>query len=180
MFQKFTLIVLVMLCSCRSSEKEQGKLAQVVPEPRETIASGTLSIPVYDFEGLQPLLNKKDETIYVINFWATWCAPCLKELPYLEQVQSDYRDRGVQVILVSLDMPRMWETHLLPFVMERNLKSMVVVLDDPKQNTWIPLVHESWTGAIPATLIYDKEKREFYEGPVTYESLNKALSNFKI
>jgi hypothetical protein len=76
-------------------------------------------------------------------------------------------------------MPKMWESHLVPFIEERNLKSQVVVLDDPKQNIWIPLVDEGWSGAIPATLIYNKDKRRFYEEPFTYEELKQALSNFK-
>ncbi len=180
MHQILTLLLLVLICGCRPSGKQQDNLALNVPEPRETIGSGARIIPVYDFDGLEPLLRRNDGTVYVVNFWATWCAPCLKELPYLEQVQADYKDRGLEVILVSLDMPRMWESHLLPFVKERKLKSLVVVLDDPKQNTWIPKVDEGWTGAIPATLIYSKDKRVFIEGPVTYESLTETLSNFKI
>ena len=145
----------------------------------EIIEATELSIPVYDFEGLEPLLHLDDGATYIVNFWATWCAPCVKEMPYFEQISSEYGTDEVQVILVSLDMPKMWESHLVPFIEERNLKSQVVVLDDPKQNTWIPLVDESWSGAIPATLIYNKDKRRFYEEPFTYEKLKQVLSNFK-
>jgi len=73
----------------------------------------------------------------------------------------------------------MWDSHLVPFVEERNLRSQVVVLDDPKQNDWIPKVNEGWSGAIPATLIYNKDKREFYEEAFTYDKLKQVLSNFK-
>ena len=54
----------------------------------------------------------------------------------------------------------------------------MVILDDPKQNEWIPKVDEEWGGGIPATLIYNKEKRQFFEKGFTYEELNEALSKF--
>ncbi len=173
-----TLMFILVGCG-PGSTKEKG-LALHAPEPRETIESGALSIPVYDFDGLEPLLHLEDGDTYIVNFWATWCAPCVKELPYMEQIQSDYKDRGLQVLLVSLDMPRMWDSHLVPFVKERNLKSHVVVLDDPSQNTWIPLVDQDWSGAIPATLIYNREKRMFFEEAFSYERLNEVLSNFNL
>ena len=149
-----------------------------MPEPREMVEGEELRIPVYDFDGLMPLLTRDDDTIYLVNFWATWCAPCVKEMPYFEQVASEYEPEKVQVILVNLDMPAMWESKLLPFVKERNLKSQVVILDDPRQNNWIPRVDENWSGAIPATLIYRGDQRVFYEKPFTYDALREALSDF--
>ena len=88
------------------------------------------------------------------------------------------KSSGVEVILVNLDMPRMWDSHMLPFVNEHRLKSQVVVLDDPKQNDWIPKVSGEWGGAIPATLMYKEGKRIFYETPFTYESLKETIENF--
>lgn len=172
------LLIGLLLSGCRTADKEGATLLAQLPEPRETLGADTTPIPVYDFEGLEPLLHRDDGATYVVNFWATWCAPCIKELPYFEQVRDDFRNEGVQVILVSLDMPRMWDSKLLPFVRERNLRSQVVVLDDPRQNDWIPKVDASWSGAIPATLIYSGDKRVFYEEAFTYERLKDVLTNF--
>ncbi len=179
MLRKIILLSLLVLSGCRESAKVGKAFAFNISEPRETIEAPQLSIPVYDFPGLEPMLHLRDETIYIVNFWATWCAPCVKEMPYFEQITSEYSQDEVQVILVNLDMPKMWESHLVPFVVERNLRSQVVVLDDPKQNNWIPKVDEGWSGAIPATLIYNKNKRMFYEETFTYDKLKQALSNFK-
>ena len=85
---------------------------------------------------------------------------------------------NVKVVLVSLDMPSMWKSRLEPFVEKKGLQSEVVILDDPKQNTWIPKVSEEWGGGIPATLIYNKGKRSFYERGFTYEELTNELNQF--
>lgn len=136
-------------------------------------------INVVDFKGLESYLNRKDGNTYVINFWATWCKPCIKELPYFEQLGKDYKQKGVEVILVSLDFPEQLETGLKSFVTKKQLKSQVILLDDPDANRWIPKVDQSWSGAIPATIIYNKDERSFYERSFTYEELEEALKKIK-
>ncbi|MBT8270638.1 MAG: redoxin domain-containing protein [Bacteroidia bacterium] len=135
-------------------------------------------LEVYDYAGLEPMLNKTDDKTYVVNFWATWCAPCIKELPYFEQLNRDYSGKNVEVILVSLDFPRMYDKKLKPYIKDKNLKSRVVALNDPDMNTWIPKVNEDWTGSIPATVIYNKNKRQFYERSFNYEELVTELRSF--
>lgn len=179
MVKQLCILSLAFFISCGPSEKKPDSLALNAKEPREVIESDSLRIPVYDFEGMESMLHQDDGVIYVVNFWATWCAPCVKEMPYFEQLSSEYDPGVLQVILVNLDMPRMWESKLVPFVRERKLKSHVIVLDDPDQNTWIPKVDEQWSGGIPATLIYREGERSFYERPFTYEQLKKELANFK-
>jgi thiol-disulfide isomerase/thioredoxin len=135
-------------------------------------------VPVYDFDGFEHLLHQKNDTVYVINFWATWCVPCVKELPEFEKINANYQNRNVSVLLVSLDMSRDYEKRLLPFIEKHDLKSKVVMLDDPRSNRWIPKVSEDWSGAIPATVIYRNDKRAFYERTFTYEELENELLNF--
>ena len=135
-------------------------------------------LEVYNYTLLEPLLNKGDDKTYVINFWATWCKPCVKELPVFEKLNSEYKKKGVEVILVSLDFPNQIDDVLLPFIQKEKLKSEVILLDDPDQNNWIPKIDEKWTGSIPATLIYNKNSREFYEQSFTYTELKQKLENF--
>lgn len=128
-------------------------------------------IPVYSsFEGVEDLFKQKNDTTYVINFWATWCKPCVKELPYFERVQEKYKDEKVQVILVSLDFKRQLKKKLKPFLEERKMKSKVVVLTDNKYNNWIDRVDTNWSGAIPVTVIYNAKGRRF---------IGKAVSDFE-
>ena len=63
-------------------------------------------VKAYTYSELKPLLEKKDDKIYIVNFWATWCAPCVKELPYFEKLNQDYAAKNVEVLLVSLDFPK--------------------------------------------------------------------------
>ena len=135
-------------------------------------------IEVYNFSQLEPFLNKNDNTTYIINFWATWCAPCIKELPYFEELHTNHSNKNIKVLLVSLDFPDKFESQLIPFVKRKNIKTQVVFLDDPNENTWIPKIDESWSGALPATLIYNKEKRSFYQKSFTKESLFKEIEKF--
>jgi thiol-disulfide isomerase/thioredoxin len=147
-------------------------------ESNEVIVQTPPSVPVLDFDAFEHMLHFDDDKTYIINFWATWCRPCIKELPYFEQVGHEYTDKGVEVILVSLDFPDRLETAVIPFIKRHKLKSQVVILDDANQNRWIPLVSEKWSGAIPATLIYNKNKRQFYEQTFTYEQLLTELNTF--
>ena len=164
-----------------------GKTRQKGNSDEETLVSSTIQpneqedkvkFPVYDFDAFEPLLHKEDNTTYIVNFWATWCKPCIEELPYFEKVNAEFKNENVKVVLVSLDMPSMWQSRLEPFVEKKGLQSEVVILDDPKQNTWIPKVSEEWGGGIPATLIYNKGKRSFYERGFTYKELTNELNQF--
>jgi len=132
-------------------------------------------VPVVDFEGFEPYLHKQNDTTYVINFWATWCAPCVKELPAFEKLNEKYSDENVKVLLVSLDFIKHYDTKLLPFINERSIKSEVILLNDPRSNLWIDKVSPDWSGAIPATIIYSRDKRKFYEQSFTFKSLEKEL-----
>lgn len=138
----------------------------------------TRPIPIVAFEGVRPLLEKSNDTTYVINFWATWCAPCVKELPHLEKIAEEFSSSKLKVILINLDFPNHYDTRLMPFVEEKQIKSQIVMLDDPDANRWINQVDPNWTGSIPATIIYNKNKRKFYEKEFTYDELKTEVLSF--
>lgn len=179
LFTFFT--VLVLSFSCKEQKTENTEVAESTMEKNQTASINEVAdvkFPVYDFNAFEPLLHKDDGNTYIINFWATWCQPCIEEMPHFEKVNAEQKENNVKVILVSLDMPNMWKSRLEPYVENKDIQSEVVILDDPKQNVWIPKVSEEWGGAIPATLIYNKDKRSFYERGFTYEELNEELSKF--
>ena len=133
------------------------------------------TVPSLTYNKLKPLLNQKGDKIYVVNFWATWCAPCIKELPYFEVI--DQRE-DVEVLLVSLDFPKHKESRLLPFIKKNKLQAKVVLLDDADENYWINDIHPNWSGAIPATIVYNNDKRDFYERSFTQNELLNLVESF--
>ena len=135
-------------------------------------------IEIYNFSELETLLYADDDRTYVVNFWATWCKPCVEEMPYFQELHDTYAGKDLKVLLVSLDLPADLDTKLKPFIEKYALTPQVVLLDDPDENTWIPKVDESWSGALPATLIYTKNKRSFYEQSFTKETLFNEINNF--
>ena len=132
-------------------------------------------IKYYSYEQLEPLLNKKNDTTYVVNFWASWCTPCLEEMPAFEKVRTKYKDEKFKLLLVSLDFPDHVESRLVPTIIKHKIKAEVVLLDDPDANSWISKIHPDWSGAIPATLVYNASSKKFYERSFTYEELDDLI-----
>ena len=133
------------------------------------------TVPSLNYTELKPLLNQEGDKIYVVNFWATWCAPCIKELPYFEVLNQR---EDVEVLLVSLDFPKHKESRLLPFIKKNKLQSKVVLLNDADENYWINDIHPNWSGAIPATIVYNNDKRDFYERSFTQNELLNLVESF--
>ncbi|MFD1294764.1 TlpA family protein disulfide reductase [Lutibacter holmesii] len=167
------LLLLFFAIAITACKPDPKPLKKVAPEKK---TEATTNIEIIDYKGLETILSKNDDKTYVINFWATWCKPCVEELPAFEKLHENYKDKNVEVILVSLDFTSHIETRLLPFIKEHNLKPKVVVMGDPDQNTWIPKVSTEWSGAIPATVIYNKNNRKFYEQSFTYELLENEIT----
>jgi thiol-disulfide isomerase/thioredoxin len=164
---KYVLILILFFSfSCKSEVKTEEKGLTSLP-----------SLEIYDFSGIEPYLNLEGSKTYIVSFWATWCAPCVKELPHFEAIQQAYQE-DVEVILISLDFPSQYETKLKPFIETHQLKTKVIVLDDPDMNSWISKVDLNWGGAIPVTLIYNSSKRTFYNRTFTYNELDSELKNF--
>ncbi len=158
----------------RKTESSAKAVGELPTNSVEKVVTDPL-IPTYDFEGFNQFLTKENDTTYVINFWATWCKPCIKELPAFEKLNAEYSTEKVKVLLVSLDFPDKIEKQVIPFIEKNNIRSEVILLDDDDSNTWIPKVSKEWSGAIPATIIYSNTARKFYERSFTYEELEEEL-----
>lgn len=125
---------------------------------------------------LESRINKASDTVYVVNFWATWCAPCVKELPNFEQLGKQYQNQPLKVILVSLDFKSKLEKVVKPFVKRNKLKSELYLLDEKSEQDYIDKISKNWSGSLPATLIINNQKktRNFYEQEFTWEEIEKV------
>ncbi len=157
------LFSVIMLQSCVPKESEE--------EPKK--------IKIIDFDQLEPRLQLENDTIYIVNFWATWCTPCVNELPDFEKLAMEYKNEKVKFLLVSMDFPQQLETKVIPFMKEHDLKSEVVLLFDTNANVWINKVSQRWSGSIPATVVYTKGFRKFHEGSYSYEELKSIIESQK-
>lgn len=130
---------------------------------------------VYDnIEQLQSRINRAGDTTLVVNFWATWCKPCVEELPCFDELREYYGAQNVQIVLISLDFKSQLEKKFIPFLKNQRLKSEVGLMADQDLNAWIPLLYEEWDGAIPATLLFKGKKRRFNLGK--FENLEELES----
>ena len=111
------------------------------------------------------------DTTYIINFWAIWCAPCVKELPHLEKVTAEYKNSPLKVLLISLDARSKMNQTVVPFVKKRGLSNEVFLLDEKDQQVYINRIDSSWSGALPATLMMKQQHRKFFEQGFSYEEL---------
>ncbi|MBN1416949.1 MAG: TlpA family protein disulfide reductase [Bacteroidales bacterium] len=136
-------------------------------------------ISVYDFNSFEPLLHTNSDSVFILNFWASWCLPCREELPDFERLHKAYQSKKVKVLLVSLDIPGQVEKQLIPFLEKNDITADILLLDDPDFDKWINKIDSTWGGGIPATLIYSKDQRIFLNRKTTYEELESIVkSNF--
>jgi thiol-disulfide isomerase/thioredoxin len=153
-------LAFAVLASCKTEVKKSADELQVV-----------------DYEGLRPYLNRDTDTLYLVNFWATWCKPCIDEMPYFEYINENYSLQKVKVLLVNLDDPDKIETRVKPFLQENEIRSEVIILDDLNANYWIEQVDSRWSGAIPATVFYGRDFREFYEKSFKFQELDSIVKS---
>ncbi|MEL1241945.1 TlpA family protein disulfide reductase [Flavobacterium flavipallidum] len=134
-------------------------------------------VAIFDsYSDLEKTVLSDEKTTYVVNFWATWCPPCVEELPLFEKLNSE--NKNLKVVLVSLDFKNQYESKLLPFLEKNKIASEVVLLTDKDYNSWLSMVDKDWSGSIPATLVITKNKRKFVEKMFSnYEELNQYINS---
>jgi thiol-disulfide isomerase/thioredoxin len=134
------------------------------------------NIPAYSAEGIIHYTSSPD-TLYIINFWATWCVPCVGELSEFDALKARYANAPVKVLLVSLDFKEDYPVKLARFIERKKMTPEVVWLSDTDPNVFIPKIDNSWQGSIPATVIVQPGKhfKKFIEGTITERQVRKIV-----
>lgn len=129
---------------------------------------------------LKKQIEQKSDKILVMNFWATWCAPCIKELPHFEKLTASRDDVVVHLVSIDLDLDPNPDK-VYRFIARKKLKSAVYLLDERDPNSWIDKIDTSWEGAIPATLVVNREtgKRKFVSKELNEGELEQLVNSIK-
>lgn len=137
------------------------------------------NVPVIKISDLEKRIKSNSDTTYIVNFWATWCVPCIKELPDFDSINNTFVNSKVKVLLVSMDFAEDLKTKLIPFIAAKKIRSEVVLLNEVNGNYFIPKISSQWTGAIPATLIINNKKdlNHFFEKKLNYEFLKTEIES---
>jgi thiol-disulfide isomerase/thioredoxin len=136
---------------------------------------------VVSLSQLKERLSASSDNIVVVNFWATWCAPCVKEMPLFEKLTAEKRS-NVKVILVSMDLdldPN--QEKVQKFVTRKNLQSEVLMLNEKNPSSWIDQIDKHWSGALPATIIVNQKtgQRKFVEKELHEGDLERLIAELQ-
>ena len=127
---------------------------------------------VYKIDGLLKRIHNSSDTTYIVNFWATWCKPCVAELPEFEKLHTA-KYHNVKVLLICMDFKEELNKKVKTFLDKNKYTAEVILLDEVNGNDFINKISEKWSGAIPATLVTKRNpwSNEFIEGKITAEKL---------
>lgn len=113
----------------------------------------------------------------IVNFWATYCVPCIKEIPYFQSTAAKYKDKGVELILVSLDMPDFYPSKISAFAEKNNYTVPIMWLDETNADYFCPKVDKNWSGGIPCSLFINNKThyRQFFDRQLTDRQVVQAI-----
>ena len=134
-------------------------------------AAKSQQVRIIDIDQLNQRIENGKDTTFIINFWATWCAPCVKELPNFEKLNKEYKADKLKILLVSVDFKSKLQSTVTPFIIKRKIRSEVFLLNETDQQEYIDRIDPGWSGSIPATLFIKNGKRKLIEKEFTYTQL---------
>jgi thiol-disulfide isomerase/thioredoxin len=113
----------------------------------------------------------------IVNFWATYCAPCLKEIPYLQSTVQQYKDQAVELLLVSLDPSRWYPARITAFAQKTNIVAGLAWLDETNAGYFCPRIDKKWSGGIPASLFINNKThfRQFFDRQLTDRQVEQQI-----
>jgi thiol-disulfide isomerase/thioredoxin len=112
-----------------------------------------------DAEGLEKAVADLKGKVVFVNFWATWCAPCIAEFPDVVKLHQKYHARGLEVIAVSFDMDA---PTAIPFL-DKQKADFINLLKKPDDDDFGRFDKE-WAGALPVSWLFDRTgKRVFFK-----------------
>ncbi len=134
-------------------------------------------IPKWKIEDVVRSYSAKNDTVYVVNFWATFCKPCIEEIPHFLRLAEKYKSQKVKLLLVSLDLPAYYPAKIASFAKKNNYNTNIVWLNETNADHFCPMIDQKWSGAIPSTIIVNNSNgyRKFKEEEMSAVELERSL-----
>ena len=134
-------------------------------------------IPKLKMADVVKSFSGKSDSIFVINFWATFCKPCVAEIPGFIKIANKYKSNKVKLVLVSLDLPSYYPKKISAFATKNNFATNIAWLNETDADYFCPIIDKSWSGAIPATIMVNTKTgyKKFFEGELNGEEFEKEL-----
>jgi thiol-disulfide isomerase/thioredoxin len=122
-------------------------------------------------------LIKESKRPLIISFWATFCVPCLQELPYFQDITEKYKSQEVSMLLVSLDLKGYYPDSIMATVKKHKIVQPVVWLNETNADYFCPKIDSSWSGGMPSSLFVNNATgyHKFFEESLSKEKFEKEI-----
>jgi peroxiredoxin len=139
---------------CPIKRSQDAKKIKAVKTPAKSAEPKIAMLKPADFNKYKDAARGK---VLVVNFWATWCGPCVAEFPELVAIDAKYRDKGVKLVGISVDEVADIKGKVIPFIKEQKAAFDILVQDSDDPDELINLIDKNWQGTLPATFVFDKQ-----------------------
>ena len=154
-------------------------MAQTTPAaagPAIKPSAATPAVKKIKITDLERTIAQSDHPL-IVNFWATFCVPCNKEIPYFQSTVARYQEQGVELVLVSLDLPDYYPARIATFAQGRGFTATMLWLDETDADYFCPRVDPRWTGGIPCSLFINNKTHyhRFFDRQLTEPQVNLEI-----
>ena len=184
-FLSIALIAAVISCQKKEevtqAEENYETDSVTVPESNEAVAAVYKAVEYSPEKITDFLAAKSNDTLYVTNFFATWCGPCMKEIPHFVEKIEQMKGKPVKFTFVSVDAKEDWNTAVSDFADEYDIRKNIVLFDASMiAPDYFTTITKTWDGgSIPFTVIKKGDKEIETVGMMSKEDLDAKLNSFK-
>ena len=134
-------------------------------------------VSINNVNDIASIKNENKGKVFAINFWASWCKPCVNEFPALVKLNKNYKGDSFNLIFISLDFKEEVSTKLIPFLQNSGVDYTSYYLETNRPEEIMDYLNKKWDGGIPATFIFDKSGnlQNFILGERDYEFFEKEI-----
>lgn len=140
-------------------------------------AGSAQSIPSWKITDVVNYYSKKTDSVYVIDFWGTFCKPCVAELSFIQDISKKYADKKVRLLLVSLDLKAHYPARIIQFAKNHQIAADIAWLNETDADYFCNMIDKEWSGSIPALLMVNAATgyKQFYEEEFTAAEFEAEL-----